>query len=305
MSRTKVSLYCTEGTSDKVYTIWVEKKDNLYIVEAQWGRRGGPQQSGTKTPKGPVALDKAEAIYDSVLKEKRAKGYHEGEDAPAFSQVEGAVDGGLRPMLLTQDDEANVEKYITDPAWGGQQKMNGKRIMLKVDSTKGVLGFNKRGLQCPLPKELTDAIERLVNLQVTFDGELIGGVYYAFDVMETGGLDRTKETYKERHKWLCKILATIPSSGIKLVDLALDEKAKRALLARLKAEDKEGIVFKRLDGIYHPGRIDNLLKTLAVKLKFYAEVAAVVIDWTEKQSVEVGLRGEAKVFSKLSILPGW
>ena len=45
----RVTLYNTEGTSDKVYVVWIEPRDGGFVVEAQWGRRGGPMQNGAKT----------------------------------------------------------------------------------------------------------------------------------------------------------------------------------------------------------------------------------------------------------------
>lgn len=69
-----VTLYCTEGGSDKQYTVWLEEKDGCWIVSAQWGRRGGSVQSGTKTPR-PVSREEAEAVYWRVQNEKVRKGY--------------------------------------------------------------------------------------------------------------------------------------------------------------------------------------------------------------------------------------
>ena len=73
----KATLYCTESNADKVYVIWIDKVKGKstgqggYVVNAQWGRRGGAMQSGTKT-KNPVSMAKAEAIMEKVLKEKQA-----------------------------------------------------------------------------------------------------------------------------------------------------------------------------------------------------------------------------------------
>lgn len=75
MTEKRVSLYCQEGGSDKVYTLWLESRDGgLFTVEAQWGRRGGPMQAGAKTPK-PVSRADAEKVYTKTVAEKLAKGY--------------------------------------------------------------------------------------------------------------------------------------------------------------------------------------------------------------------------------------
>lgn len=132
MIKSKVSLYCTEGNADKVYTIWIEDRGKgLFTVEVQWGRRGGSVQSGSKTQQ-PTILSVAESIYDKTIAEKKAKGYHEGEDAPAFSQVEGAVDSGLRPMLLTDSTDEGEAKYVESDEWAAQEKVNGRRLLIRI-----------------------------------------------------------------------------------------------------------------------------------------------------------------------------
>lgn len=291
MAKPRISLYNQEGGADKVYSLGIEKKGDLYTVEAQWGRRGGPQQCGTKTPK-PVDLETAEKVYDKTLSEKLAKGYHEGVDAPSFSQVD-AEDSGLRPMLLTDDSDGGADPYIKDDAWGAQQKLNGKRIQIKA-RTKGVVGSNKRGLTCPIPKAVEEALS---GISATLDGELIGDVYHAFDILEAGGRDLSQKTYAERHKVLLLLLG-FRDKNVVCALLFVGNNAKRELMTKLSRENQEGIVFKKLDGKYLPGRVEDLKKSAAVKVKFYKAVSAVVIRWkTGKQSVEVGLLKGKEVVS--------
>lgn len=297
----RISLYNREAGSDKVYTLWLEKKGNLYTVQAQWGRRGGPQQTGAKTS-SPVGLEKAKAAYEKVLKEKKAKGYHEGEDAPACSQVEGAQDTGLRPMLLTDLSGEDPRRFIADPDWGAQQKMNGKRIMIRVmqDPEKigyKVVGSNRRGLECPIPKAVAEELGG-VGFLGEFDGELIGDTYHVFDMLTNSiGADFKNESCTFRSERLRLRLNGQKFKNIRLVPLVVEEAEKRALYKKLVKENQEGIVFKRLDAPYEPGRRENVAKAIAVKIKFYAEVAAYVIGWTDKQSIEVGLRSGAKIVS--------
>ncbi len=63
------SLWCKEGSADKEYHIWIEPQGSGFLVQAQWGRRGGPMQAGCKTPK-PVPMEDAEKILDKVVREK-------------------------------------------------------------------------------------------------------------------------------------------------------------------------------------------------------------------------------------------
>lgn len=73
-----VVLYCTKGTSDKVYHLEIvaepSRQTHWYAVNAKFGRRGGTLNLTTKTPV-PVSLAEAESIYKKTLAEKLAKGY--------------------------------------------------------------------------------------------------------------------------------------------------------------------------------------------------------------------------------------
>lgn len=63
-----------------------------------------------------------------------------------------------------------------------------------------------------------------------------------------------------------------------------------ALWQRLRAENKEGIVFKRLDAAYTAGRPNSGGPQL--KHKFYATVSCVVSKINQRRSVEVRMWGE-------------
>ena len=305
-----VSLYSTEGGSDKVYTMWIEPQGDGFLVQAQWGRRGGPMQAGTKTPK-PVGLVDAEKVYQKVLKEKQGKGYHEGETAPAFSQVTNAVDTGLRPMLLTDCTSEGPKRFLEDPAWGAQEKMNGKRIMLDIFPDGRVVGINRRGLECPIPQEVTDAFKAKRGgrggsarpiPRLTLDGELVGTTYHAFDLLLEADdigkqIDRKSNPVNVRHYRLTTVLRLFLCESVKTVDLMVSTANKGLLVTRLQTERREGVVFKRLDAPYEPGRRENVAKAIAVKVKFYATISAIVMWWTDKSSVEVGLKDGPSVMS--------
>lgn len=279
----RVTLYCREGGSDKEYTLWLEGEGSTFLVNFQYGRRGGTQTPGTKT-KAPVALAEAEKIYDKIVKEKRAKGYVEGQNSAAYTQTTGAVDSGVRPMLLTPDEEESLEAYLTDPAWVAQEKMNGIRLILKAADGK-VTGVNRKGLERAIPQELADA---LAGGEVELDGELIGSKFYAFDALSYGTLDLRTDALFSRQNTLGKVVKRIDSPLVVLVPTFTGESSKRGLLKSLRDGNKEGIVFKKLGGEYEAGRRENLKKALAVKIKFYRECDAKITGWNkDKASVAI------------------
>jgi bifunctional non-homologous end joining protein LigD len=291
----KITLECHEGGSSKQYTLWIGEKDGGFTVDFNYGPIGGWVKPGTKTSK-PVTREAAEKAYASLLKEKRAKGYVQGKDAPAYSEVPEAVDSGIRPMLLTPDAEENIPYYVNDDAWAAQEKMNGKRILLKSNIV--AVGINKRGLECPIPMELANAMKKWA---VIFDGELIGITYHVFDILYIGSDWSTKSQcelpLKDRWESANNLVRAINSPLVRMVPLITGSKEKFALVSKLRDGRKEGTVFKRLDGKYDPGRIENLKKALAVKIKFYAEGQFAILKWNAKMSVEVAAMEGKKIFS--------
>jgi bifunctional non-homologous end joining protein LigD len=263
----KISLYFKEGTSDKEYHVQLEPKGPGYVVNFQYGRRGSTLTPGTKTA-SPVPLSKAEAIYEKLIQEKMAKGYTEGASGTPYvgTTKEERVTGNV-PQLLNPIDEDEVEKYLKDPAWGAQEKKDGKHVMVARKGGK-VTASNRKGLQIGIPETVVESLE----WDGLFDGEMIGDVYHVFDCLEWDDASLVTCGYKSRYAALSKVEF---GHCVKLVPLAVTEKEKRDLYARLKKENKEGIVFKRLDAPYSPGRPASGGSML--KFKFYATASCVVV----------------------------
>jgi bifunctional non-homologous end joining protein LigD len=120
------------------------------------------------------------------------------------------------------------------------------------------------------------------------DGESIGDTFYTFDILEYGVTDLRDSPYKDRLVCLLNLLASVMQAHMVMVDTAFDSSAKRILLRDLKRQNKEGIVFKRIDAPYTPGRPNSGVSQL--KHKFYATLSALVGTVNEKRSVEIRLR---------------
>jgi predicted DNA-binding WGR domain protein len=80
----RTTLYCREGTSDKVYEVSLEPKGKGYVVNVAYGRRGGTLKRETKTPKPLSPLDAGE-VFHKLVAAKASKGY-----APASPGDDGA-----------------------------------------------------------------------------------------------------------------------------------------------------------------------------------------------------------------------
>src|SRR3990172_7379631 len=156
----RVVMECHEGGSNKDYAIWIEAKGGGFVVPFVYGAIGGTKQSGTKTP-APVSLAEAEKVMAKIVKEKKAKGYVEGGDVPAYSQVAGKVDSGVRPMLLTEaSEEDDLQGFIADDRWAAQPKLNGLRLLVRVKGGK-VVAINRKGLERAIPLDAATELAKL------------------------------------------------------------------------------------------------------------------------------------------------
>lgn len=72
----QTKLHFQQGNSDKVYEVDLcEAGEGEFLVNFRYGRRGAALREGTKTA-FPMSRSKAEGIFDALVTEKTAKGYH-------------------------------------------------------------------------------------------------------------------------------------------------------------------------------------------------------------------------------------
>ena len=108
MKNEKISLSFTEGSSDKVYQAELKEVDGGFNVTFQYGRRGKPLQSGTKT-KTPVPYKDAKKIYDKLVQSKTSKGYLLEETGIEYAETEKAGEStDFKPQLLNTINEENL-----------------------------------------------------------------------------------------------------------------------------------------------------------------------------------------------------
>ena len=280
------TLYYREGSSDKVYQCQIEQAGERFLVNFAYGRRGGTLNTGTKT-NVPVSLDDAKRIFDKLVKEKRSKGYSEGESGTPYQHSDQQPSGTL-PQLLNPIDESQVLSLMNDDNWCMQEKQDGRRLIVQKRG-QDIIGINKKGNTVGLALPLFDVV-RSFDADVTIDGESIGDNLFAFDLLELDGVDIRSWPYRERLAALMNLLFSIQQRSIKLVETAFTTPQKLALLHELKAGKREGIVFKQVFSAYTPGRPNSGGNQL--KHKFVATLSAVVAKVNAKRSVELQLIGQ-------------
>src|SRR6185436_16028494 len=99
------ALYFRDSGSDKEYHARIEAKDDGFLVNFAFGRRGAALTTGTKTS-SPTTLEAATKIFDKLVAEKKAKGYTPSTDGKAFAMTDKSGDvSGLLPQLLNPIEE--------------------------------------------------------------------------------------------------------------------------------------------------------------------------------------------------------
>ena len=285
------NLFMREGSSDKVYNVSLVPQDEAWAVQVVRGRRGATLVTDNKTSAGPVPYDKALAIFAKTVNEKLGKGYQEAAGStpsPAYTAPALREQTGLVAMLLNEAGEADVTRLLDDPAWCAQEKLDGRRML--IEATAGVFtAANRRGQTCGVPQDVETGVLALAR-DVCLDGECIGEVFHAFDLLRLDGADLRAAPYRERLDRLATLHGAA-QRGWCIPPTASTPDEKRAMLARVRATGGEGVVFKRMDAAYVPGRPAS--GGSALKHKFVKTLTAIVTKVNAKRSVALALLDDA------------
>ena len=279
----RVTLYYREGSSDKVYQASIEPQGGLFVVNFAYGRRGSTMTTSTKT-QTPVDYDSSRSIYDKLVREKKAKGYTEGPDGTPYQHTdkEDRVSGFL-PQLLNPIDEKAAKRLLKDPAWAVQEKFDGRRVLVRKAGAQ-IHGINRKGLLIGLPSPIVVGAHK-IGSDCLLDGECVGDVLFAFDLLEWNREDYRPKPYQHRFIKLYHLVNRPDITHIEFVETRTDPTDKERLFRQLQAGKREGVVFKRLDAPYTPGRPNS--GGTQLKHKFYATRSAVVSKVNDKRSVEL------------------
>lgn len=280
-----ITLYYRAGNSDKVYTARIEPRGDGFIVNASWGRRGATMQSGSKT-QSPVPYHAAKEIYDSLVKSKTAKGYSPGPDGMLYVNTNHESRAtGILPQLLNAVDEDEVKRLLGDGVHWMQQKIDGKRLLIRRESGQ-ITGINRRGLVVVIPEQM-DADAKRIDFDFVIDGEALGDELHAFDILYINGVDTREFGYMERYRVLDGLLKKQGCKAIKIVPVFKTAAEKKRAFGQLKKQSAEGVVFKLDNAPYMPGRPAS--GGVQLKYKFYETASCIVAAMNGKRSVALEL----------------
>lgn len=190
------------------------------------------------------------------------------------------------PMGCKKTDPVKAKSLMKNDLYVGQEKLDGVRALLHVTST-GSFRFTTRGSTLDDPGTPIDITHRLPHLAkykipsmagTVIDGELldlgrtsaeVAGIvsyksmvpvprsihFYVFDVIRYKGSDLELYTLRHRLNYL-QALSSLPERipSIHIVPVLYTTREKSALLDKVFAEGKEGIVLKNLISLYFQGK---------------------------------------------------
>lgn len=282
-------LYFKDDRSDKVYSVTVDPSGEGYAVNFAFGRRGSALTPGSKTS-APVPLEKAIAIAAKLVSEKRAKGYTEVESGERYAHSDKAARvTGYLPQLLNPVAEGEVAALVACHLHVAQEKVDGERVLAIVRS--GTLTVaNRSGLSIGYP-EKWNSLAAYGN-DLVIDGEQIGTELHAFDLLVDRD-DVRELPFVTRFERLLNVLDGLANPDwLRPVPVAKSPAEKQALLDRLRAAQREGIVFRRSLAPYRAGRPSS--GGDALKWKFLESASCIVSAVSpNKRSVAIALFDDA------------
>ena len=204
---------------------------------------------------------------------------------PDVGKIRGARKG-LLPTFLQPTLASPCARPPSGPKWLHEIKYDGYRIQARIDGDKVRLLTRNNLDWTQRFRGIAAAFEKLQLGSALLDGEIVvedaNGIssfnslqadlkadrqdqfrYYAFDILYCGGFDLTKATLLQRKRLLQEMLAA-PPPGLPICLSEHLEQDGPTMLTHACRFGLEGIVSKRKDLPYRPGRNDCWLKSKCV-----------------------------------------
>lgn len=177
----------------------------------------------------------------------------------------------LAPMLAEKLD-GDLTQYTEDTfAW--EQKVDGQRVLVHVDGNSITPVSRDGGYKRTHWSEAMASEFRKLTGQWIFDGEIIQGTLYLFDLPCGNGVTPATP-YAERRAELARVYKKWKPFGVKLLPTYTDLESKVALYRTLITNGGEGIMVKHMDAPYLIGK----RSTKNRKAKFVNDVDCLVTD---------------------------
>jgi len=261
----------------------------------------GPNQAGAfgntlesvvgvkkETFRGAILSTEVGASYSRHKYDEVTASGDSGESDTPYQHTEHAGRAtGLVPMLLNAIEPEEAAQLLQNPDWCMQEKFDGRRLLIEKTGDK-IVGCNRRGLAISLPFPFIRDVAR-IQRDLVFDGESVGDTFHVFDLLELDGEDLRPRPLKQRLLELINVLASAQRPNLSMIHTTFSTGDKTRLFEEIRQGRREGVVFKRIDAPYVPGRPNS--GGNALKHKFTATLSAVVDRLNAQRSVSLKLRG--------------
>lgn len=279
-----VSLKYQDARSHKGYNVTLEQVgDDLYSVNFNYGRIGKAFQSGTKTAQ-PVDLNKAQSIFDKLVKSKVAKGYRQcGTADSSITHLCEKERWDYTPLLL-ESTTARQAQSLIDNGWIVQRKYDGERGLFQYKDG-AIQQINKKGFYVAGNTSLINSLPQDQD-EFIIDCEVFQEHAYIFDVIKVNGNDIADMPYSMRYELMKQHFSHLENFTV--VESFVGNDAKNTV-KEFEQTGFEGVVLKDPNAPYYFSRSGSY-----VKLKFTKSVSAVVARHNDgKRSVAVQVFDDA------------
>lgn len=169
----------------------------------------------------------------------------------------------MKPMLAKSADTARIANCLTDPQWFLQQKLDGDRLLIHAhDGAVSALNRNGEFRRNSVPRYVLDQFRGLSG-EWFFDGELLDGTFWVFDLPRAGHVVEPSHSCEFRLDMLNVVMerAAMDPRWVRLLPTARVHADKLRLVNKVVAQGSEGVILKHRSGVYRPGcRSDQMLK---------------------------------------------
>lgn len=162
---------------------------------------------------------------------------------------------------LARPFEGDLHEKALDNLWVFEPKLDGKRVLVHV-TDRTVRAYNRKGDETDIPDGVADQFNvKGFEGNWVFDGELVDGTYWIFDVLacphggsKTETSDLTDLTLGARRQFLEQVFERWQPGLCRLVPQEHVDAGKLRLVNRLREDGGEGVMLKHLPSLYRPGK---------------------------------------------------
>lgn len=212
----------------------------------------------------------------------------------------------MKPMLAkpsTSPFDRAVLDAVHDDSVVLDVKIDGKRLLVDLSPAAGPRAWQRDGDPTPMPGPLAELLGR-GRADVLLDGEVVGDTFWVFDYLRH---DDLAEPLRKRRERLDRFLTrwAPPADLVRPVPSAAGVADKARLAQRVLTEGLEGLVSKRLDSIYLPGKRSGSWRKLKHVKEADFVVTRLAVDGKDNMALGLWAGGETPlVVGESSALTG-